>query len=110
MQNKKLLIITDVDQCVYSYSQRRSLAEIAHISSDIPPDEDLIHVEVAFVLEVHRPERIAMLEELCEYAREYGGIQRVVGVTSKPTLSADEMLKLATRIEQVGAEFAPQFV
>ena len=47
---KKLLIITDIDQCVYSYPQRKSLAEIAYITSDIPSDDILINIEIAFVI------------------------------------------------------------
>jgi hypothetical protein len=109
MGTKNLLIIAKSDQCVYSYPRRKALAELAYISPDVPPNEILINVEVAFV-DTSLPNAVSIMEKLRDYAREYGGIQRIIGFSCSSALNMEEALKMALKVEQAGAEFAPQFI
>jgi hypothetical protein len=110
MENRKnLLVIANSDHCAYSYPNRKSLADIAYILPDIPSDDILSNVEIAFV-DISLPGADSIVEELREYAHECGGIQRIIGYSSGTTLSVEEMLRLAVKAEEAGAEFIPQFI
>ena len=105
MPSKNLLIITNPGEaCVYEYPQRGSLGEIAHIDIQVPQDSILDSIEVAFV-NLDHPQAISIIQELRDYARECGGLRRVIGYSNSSHLKIRELIELADSVENAGAEF-----
>jgi hypothetical protein len=104
-----MLVIMETDHCTPVYPKRGSLAEIAFISRDVPSDEVLRGIDIAFV-DIDLPDGLEIIKELRAYAHENGGIERVFGFFSRPITEIYQINRIADAVEYAGAEFILQIV
>jgi len=63
-----------------------------------------MNIRIVFV-DLSHPEALVLVEELNEYARDQGSIERVIGYACQQSSNMNQLLTLAADVEEAGAEF-----